>query len=418
MPPEKSDVAPRQVGLTIAEALGGHRNSLGLLRLLLASLVIFDHAFPTGGFGRDPFWELTRGQASLGSIAVGGFFAISGYLIAKSGMSSDILQFMWRRSLRIFPAYWGVLLITAFVVAPVIWVTAGGALGDFFARAPNGPFHYVAGNWTMNIGTYGIYDIFAETTPYGQSVKASVFNGSIWTLIYEWRCYLVIGVCVAFGVLARAKAVVPALTVGFFVLQIINLSNPASLGSIAPFLADTQLVALTFTFLVGSTLAVYSRSVPFDDRLGVLAGLIVIVTLRYGAFNTLGIIAGAYFVLYLAARLPRRLQWIGARNDYSYGVYIYGFLVQQVLAYLGVYRWGYGWFALTALVISLGCAWLSWHGVEKWAMSLKNWGPGKGLVFWAAMVQGRWPGRKRIRSTVGADTTDRILDSETKRNAK
>ena len=58
------------------------------------------------------------GQASLGSLAVGGFFAISGYLIAKSGMSSDVVQFMWRRILRIFPAYWLVLLVTAFLIGP------------------------------------------------------------------------------------------------------------------------------------------------------------------------------------------------------------------------------------------------------------------------------------------------------------
>lgn len=411
-------VASRKVGISISEALGGHRNSLGLLRLVLASLVIFDHAFPLGGDGRDPFWELTRGQASLGSVAVGGFFAISGYLIAKSGMSSDIAQFLWRRVLRIFPAYWGVLLVTAFVVAPLVWVSAGGGMDAYFARSPNGPLHYVASNWTMNIGTYGIYDIFKDSTPYGQTVQASVFNGSIWTLIYEWRCYLVVGVCVAFGVFSKARVVVPMLTLTFFVLQMISISNPASLGLIAPFLADTQLVALTFTFLVGSTLAVYSKIVPFDNRLGVLTGLIVLVTLRYGAFNTVGIVAGTYFVMYLAARLPKQLQWIGAKNDYSYGVYIYGFLVQQVLAYLGAYRWGYIWFVVAALGITFGCAWLSWHAIEKWAMSLKNWGPGKGWAHWSTIGQEWLSHRRSVKTRVGSRMRARVLSSETKESAK
>ncbi len=400
--------------VTIAEALGGHRNSLGLLRLILASLVIFDHAFPLGGDGRDPFWLLTRGQASLGTIAVGGFFAISGYLIAKSGVSSDILQFMWRRVLRIFPAYWGVLLVTALIVAPIVWVTAGGTLSDYISRAPDGPLGYLSRNWTLNIGTYGIYDIFADTTPYGESVGGSVFNGSIWTLIYEWWCYLIIGVCVAFGIMNRAKIVIPMLTLGFFLLQVISLSNPAMLGAIAPFLADSQLVALTFTFLVGSTLAVYSKVVPFDDRLGILAGLITVVSLRYGGFNTVGVIAGAYFVLYLAARLPARLHWIGAKNDYSYGVYVYGFLVQQVLAYVGVQKWGYFLYSLTALVITFVCAWLSWHVIEKRAMSIKDWGPGKGWNYWKSLLQTRFASRKLARFAVNSNVPSKALSLNTK----
>ena len=54
-----------------------------------------------------------------------GFFAISGYLITKSGLNSDVLQYFWRRVLRIFPAYWVVLVFAAFVIAPVVWVVSG-----------------------------------------------------------------------------------------------------------------------------------------------------------------------------------------------------------------------------------------------------------------------------------------------------
>ena len=54
-----------------------------------------------------------------------GFFAISGYLIKKSGLNSDVLQYFWRRVLRIFPACWVVLVFAAFVIAPVVWVVSG-----------------------------------------------------------------------------------------------------------------------------------------------------------------------------------------------------------------------------------------------------------------------------------------------------
>lgn len=369
--------------LSIGESLRGHSNALGLIRLVLAATVIVDHAFPLGGFGADPFFALTRGQASLGTIAVAGFFAISGYLIAKSGLSADVLQFMWRRILRIFPAYWLVLLFTAFIVGPLLWwLGEGRPLADYFTLGPQGPFYYFTANWTLNIGTYGIHDLLTETTPYGREIGGSAFNGSLWTLIYEWHCYLIIAVLVAFAVLAKAKWIVPAMTAFFLAMIVVSSIDNGAVVALVPWMSGTYTLLLGFTFLVGSSIALYSKVIPFDDRIGILCGLVFLVTLRWGGFSTVGTIAGAYFVLYLGARLPKQVHWIGAKNDYSYGVYIYGFLVQQVTAYLGWYQWGYVPYVIIAMVISFALAWVSWHLVEKRAMAMKDWGPGKGIGYW------------------------------------
>ncbi|CAN5212023.1 acyltransferase [soil metagenome] len=376
--------------VSLNEALGGHRNSLGLIRLVLASLVIFDHAFPLGGYGADPFWTLTKGQASLGSIAVLGFFIISGYLIAKSAMSADWLQFLWRRFLRIFPAYWVVLLFTALIVAPIIWTIGGNALSAYFTFAPTGPVAYFVKNFTLQIGTYGIYDLLATTTPYGREVQASVFNGSLWTLAYEWQCYIMIGLLALAGVLAKARFVVPLLTAFVGAVEVMSFIDWDATSRFVPALADPELLQLTFAFLVGSSIAVYSNEIIFDNRLGIFAGVLALLSLRFGAFSIVGVAAASYFVFYLAARLPRRVQWIGGKSDYSYGVYIYGFLVQQVLAYFGVHNLGYVPFVLIALVLSLGFAWLSWHLVEKRAMALKNWGPGRGWRYWWDRIRARF----------------------------
>ena len=391
--------------MSIAEALRGTDNALGLLRLVLASLVIFDHAFPLGGFGHDPFFDVTRGQASLGSLAVGGFFAISGYLIAKSGMSADVVQFMWRRTLRIFPAYWLVLLVTALLVGPVLWVLDGEALGEYFIWGGNGPVNYLTANWTLNIGTYGIHDLLTETTPYGQEINGSAFNGSLWTLIYEWNCYLIVAVLVMFGVMRNARVLVPAIAGFFLLMQVVAMVDFTAVGLIVPRLADPYMISLGLTFLTGSVIAVYSKSIPFDDRLGILAGLVLVVSLRYGGFSTIGTIAGAYFILYLGARLPAKVHWIGRKNDYSYGIYVYGFLVQQVLAYFGAYRLGYLAYALIALIISAGCAWVSWHLVEKRAMSLKDWGPGRGFRYWWDRMRTRFAKRAAHQAPLGESPT-------------
>jgi peptidoglycan/LPS O-acetylase OafA/YrhL len=374
---------------SLGQALNGSANSLGLLRLVLASAVIFHHAFPLGGYLPDPFAALTRGQSSIGSLAVAGFFGISGYLIAKSGMTSDVVQFLWRRVLRLFPAYWAMLVVTAFLVGPLVWLGSGRELAGYFTLGVGGPVHYLAANWTLTIGSYGIHDLFAETTPYGRAIGASVVNGSIWTLYYEWVCYLLIAVLVAIGAFKWGRFVVPVLAGLLLLAQVLASTSPGLVGQVVPFLADPNRISLTLTFLIGSTLAVYAKKVPFDDRLGVLSAVVLLLTLAFGGFATVGTIAGVYLVLYLGARLPRSLHRVGAENDYSYGIYIYGFLVQQVTASLGWYRLGYLPYALVALVLSFGLAWLSWHVVEKRFLRLKDRGPGRGWHNWFSRAGGR-----------------------------
>ncbi len=378
----------RGSGVSLGEALNGHRNSLGILRLILASLVIVDHAFPLGGYGEDPFWSYTNGQTSLGGLAVGGFFAISGYLIVKSGVATDVVQFLWRRAIRIFPAFWGVLLFAAFVIGPLIWWGMGRPLSAYFTLGAGGPFSYFTSNWTLSIGTYAIHDIFLDT-PYGQTVGASVFNGSLWTLAYEWGCYLMVAVLAVSAVLARARVLVPVMTGALLLAHVASVLAPDRIAAVVPLLADAQVIFLGSAFLVGATLGIYSERVAYDDRLGLLSAAVLVVTMFTGGFAVLGVPAGAYLVLYLAARLPRSLQWIGAKNDYSYGVYVYGFLVQQCLAYLGVHRWGYVPYTVVAFVITFVLAWLSWHLIEKRALGLKSWGPGRGIAYWRS----RWSSR-------------------------
>ncbi len=367
---------------SLSDGLGGRNNSLGIIRLVLASAVIFSHAFPLGGWGEDPMVAISKGQENLGGIAVLGFFAISGYLITKSGARTDIMQFMWHRFLRIFPAFWVVLLVAAGVVGPIIWLVGGGELAGYAHRGAGGPVGYLLSNWNLSIWQYGIFDIFATTTPYGETVGTGVFNGSLWTLSYEWICYLIIGVLVLGGVLVRARILVPILTALFFVLQVASVVNPAAPGMINPFFADHYRISLPLIFLFGACLAVYSKKIPLDDRLGILSGAVFLFSLFFGGLGVIGYPAIAYFVLWGAARLPASFRKIGATNDFSYGIYVYGFLVEQVLAYFGVYRLGYLPFALLALVITVGCAWLSWHLIEKPALSLKDKGPGRGIRHW------------------------------------
>jgi len=367
----------------MSELLSGRSaNALNAIRLILAAAVIFSHAFPLGGWGQDKFFTLFRQQENLGGVAVIGFFAISGYLITRSGANKDALQFMWARVLRIFPAYWLVLLAGAAVVGPAIWALEGRGIAEYFARGNGTAIGYLVGNWDLTIRQWGIFDIFQTTTPYGLETGGSVFNGSLWTLQYEWGAYLFIAAIVLFGAMRYARVLIPGFLILAVIAQIIRLGGAGSFAVIHPIFADGLMVNLLTAFLWGALFAVLGNRIIIDDRLGWLSLAVTAATLLLGGFGIVGFPAFAYMLFWMSIRVPAWVKRIGAKNDYSYGIYLYGFLVQQVLAYFGWHELGYAFYTVTALIITTVLAMMSWHLLEKPALSAKDWGPGRGFRYW------------------------------------
>ncbi|WP_051832747.1 acyltransferase family protein [Streptomyces katrae] len=131
---------------------------------------------------------------------------------------------------------------------------------------------------------------------------------------------------------------------------------------------------LGFAFVLGALVEVYKERIPVSDPLGVLAGVTLLATLHYGWFYVAGVPAFAYLLLWLAIRLPKPFRRVGSKHDYSYGIYIYGFVVEQAVAALGGARWGFGVYLALAAGGTLIAAVLSWHLVERPAMRLKDLG--------------------------------------------
>ena len=373
----------------LEQSLSGRDNAFGLLRLVLAGLVLVDHSFPLGGFGDCPVGGWTGGQESLGGLAVGGFFLLSGYLVTRSGLVNDPLQFLWRRALRIFPAYWAVLLVAAFVLGPAIGLAEKGSLSGYLQGPSAGPLAYVLENLGLTVNRWGIYDLLSETTPYGRAVHGSVFNGSIWTLEYEWRCYLLVLLLALAGVLRRAPVVA---VLGALLLQGLLLASRAGYHPLAhapALLRDVNTLKLTWEFLLGAVLALFARRVPLDDRLGLFALAVAALSLRFGGLFVVGFPALGYGLLWLAVRLPEPARRIGQTQDLSYGIYLWAFPVQQVAAFEGLPALGWvPWLLLTGL-LTAGLALLSWRFVEKPALALKDRGPGLGWAHWRGALLGR-----------------------------
>jgi peptidoglycan/LPS O-acetylase OafA/YrhL len=371
---------------TLADRFSSRANSIGFLRLVLAGAVLVSHSWPLGLGRGDPGRGVSTGQTDLGQLGVYGFFVLSGFLITASGLRFTLPRYAWHRFLRIFPGFWVCLLVTAFVIAPLVALYERGTLDGFWTH-PQGPFSYVQLNWFTGIRQYVISDLLAGT-PYGRILHGpAAFDGSLWSLLYELCCYLMVGALAGTAVLGRAPRAVVLLTVMVyavivrdFLLQPGHTGAVRSHGGLGPYpligmLSVRLLIELGFLFLLGMVAQLYKHRLPMHPALGVAAAVVFLASARFGGFYVVGLPAYAYLLLWAACGLPARLHGVGRRRDYSYGIYIYAFPVQQVIALLGGERYGVGVFILLAALGTVPLAVLSWHLVERPAMSLKDWQP-------------------------------------------
>ena len=378
---------------TLDRLLSGRANSFGFLRLVLATSVVYSHVFPLSTLnGEDPLWRISGHQTDVGKMAVVGFFVLSGYMITSSGERLGTGRYVWHRILRIFPGLWVNVLITALVVAPLLFIHLHGSTAGFW-HSSEGPFEYIRGTSTTAISSgYDISKVMATAMHRGLADNIGL-DGALWSLRYELFCYVVVAILAAGGALRRAPKTVPLLALLLWSSMVINLMDAPTLRGFpsesstsisVPVLGGLNthyLVYLGFAFLLGASFRLFRHRFHINDVCGVLSAVLVLATFHWGAFAVIGYPAFAYLLIWLGVRLPSWLHWVGRKHDYSYGMYIYGFVVEQVLRILyHANTWGtYRYFA-TAAGITLVVAVLSWHLVESQAMKLKNWTPPTGWI--------------------------------------
>ncbi len=351
-------------------------NSLNFLRLALAIAVVFSHAITIGSFGS----ESILGKTTLGTMAVYGFFGLSGYLIAASADRHHIGRFLWQRFLRIYPAVWLCSIVTAFVFGSLVWIHSNPTwysrcgLSCYFTEH-GGPIGYVLRNSLIWVSQSTI----AHTLPLGYF--RPVWNGSVWTLSFELMCYLMIAVLSLFRLLAHPMAVA-FLAGSVWIAEVAITSVPSWNHQFSPSNHWVIMKLMTFMtiFLVGSLFYLYRDRVPDSGLLAavcamaLLGGLVLPLGNSVPAFTLTSMDLTSIFIVYpliwLGIHLP--LKTIGRRNDYSYGVYIYAYPVQQMLVVWGVARWGYWPYALLSVLAVAPFAIASWWVVEKHALRLKS----------------------------------------------
>jgi peptidoglycan/LPS O-acetylase OafA/YrhL len=326
-------------------------NNFDVLRLVAAGMVIFTHSFfiAEGNEAHEPLVWLSRNQAQLGQIGVFIFFIISGYLVTHSyEKTGEPLRFLAKRALRIFPGLVAALLVTAFVIGPIVTTLP---LAEYLGR--DQVYAYVVGNTLLNTTTHELPGVLLVDNPVGLEV-----NGSLWTLRYEFMMYLMVMVLGALRLL-DLRLLLALLALGLACHQVDALGALDTFGWLLPF------------FAMGMVLAKVKDQRIFDDRLALVALLGLALTIAFGRFIALFALFGGYLTLFVA--FDRRLPVLRAARlgDLSYGIYVYGWPVTAMVMYAsgGTARW---WqLFLLALPLAALVAFLSWHLVEAPALRLK-----------------------------------------------
>jgi peptidoglycan/LPS O-acetylase OafA/YrhL len=333
-------------------------NNFDIIRMALAILVIFSHSYPlaTGSELREPFNILTRHQATGGHIAVDLFFIISGFLIAASyERSKTIWSYLKKRIYRIYPAFIVAMILSALIIVPA---SGGHVVGG---SSPAGLLDFVA--HTLRLTEFSYTGVF-HGNPF-----PDVLNGSTWSIAFEFWCYIGVILLGTTGML-RSNRVLTAL---FLISIAISV-----LFSVYHWTPSGKLLGRIFGYppFWARLLPMYVSGIVLyrlRDRLSLktswiavaCAGLVAAALLPHG-WPLLFPVVGGYLVLVLAFHPAIRLHNWNRFGDFSYGTYLYGFPVEQLVTrWLGASVSHWKLFFIAAPV-AVGCAIVSWHLVEKW----------------------------------------------------
>jgi peptidoglycan/LPS O-acetylase OafA/YrhL len=326
------------------------RNNLDALRLFAAMLVLVGHSYIFMGV-TDPIF---LAAVPLGPLGVSIFFVISGYLVSESwDRDPDAVRFLARRALRIVPGLAVCIFLTAFLLGPALTTLP---LSAYFK-------HPTVWDYLYNIGLYISYSLPGV---FEKNRIAHSVNGSLWSLPVEFLLYLVVALV---GLLRGNRWVYLSLGIASAIATVVWAWTTEV---VVFYRSDVRQVVIYGTyFLAGAVIYKFNLRRYFSLTNVVLAFVALILMQRTGLpmaialWTMLPLIVMA-FGLASGPMLTR----LTSKGDYSYGIYIYAFPIQQTVAALkpGIHLVPY---IILCTLLTLAYAVASWHLVEHQALRFK-----------------------------------------------
>jgi peptidoglycan/LPS O-acetylase OafA/YrhL len=323
------------------------------IRIIAAVAVIVSHSYALLGRPEPEPASFGTYRLTLGAVAVGVFFVVSGFLITASWRaSSGLWAYSVKRVFRIWPALILAVLGAAYVVGPLVTTLPVRE----YLRAP-GTSAYVKNNITMIPITNTLPGVFT-------SLPVPAVNGSLWTLPYEVLCYIGAAAAGMLGLL-RYRWVVLGLAIASLAWCEWVFRDPTGWWSFVPHIGLIALLVVVLVpwFCVGAALRSWHDSIPAGPVPGIVAAAILalgVVTSRPSPI----IVGLGFLVIWIGTKpIPWHLpRWAG---DPSYGMYVFAFPAQQCLIYTGLAMASIPLLILEATVLSFAAGVVSWHGLER-----------------------------------------------------
>lgn len=342
---------------TVAERIGDRCNNFALIRFAAATLVVFSHSFALSGHvGAEPLARLT-GILDFATAAVLSFFIMSGFLIVRSAnLSKSILGYVRARILRIWPGLVFTAFFTAFIIGPLV---TGLPLAAYFSSGKTWLY-------AILVSFFDVGRLLPEVFV-GNPIPNGV-NGSLWTLQVEAWLYGIVGILMAFGAI-RSRLTFNLLMASAIAMYLVA---PETVLQWIPRHDEYMTPRLVASFILGACLYVNAPYIPLHPLAGVALSLAAAMAVNTRLFDPLFYIAFGYWIIFLALYPPLHIRRWNASADYSYGIYIFAFPIQQVVAsWFGVAASPLVSFAL-AYPLTLAMAVVSWRLVESRALKLKG----------------------------------------------
>ena len=338
-----------------------HRNNLTALRWFAACLVLYGHAHAFLGLPEVLFMQIVP----MGLMGVYIFFAISGYLVAQSwSRDPHVLRFMAKRALRIFPGLVVCTLLSVLVLGPL--------LTSLDANAYWQNEHTLG--YLSNIALYISYHLPGV---FANNAWPHAVNGSLWSLPVEFFMYLLLALIGLVGALVQAALNMQRATawlVGGMSLLFIALAALWALPTqeaMVVYRTDLRHIPMCGVyFMVGASLYCFQWEKHFTLS-NVLLALVAWLSLSHRT-QWFAMASWLFLPFVVMAFGLARHPWLGRMHtrDYSYGIYIYAFPVQQTVASFWP-QMPLPAYLLSTFVITVALAATSWHFVEKPALKYK-----------------------------------------------
>ena len=340
------------------DKFGGIGPGFDFWRFLLATLIIFLHTFfvcygrlaeislnvSTGAIAR-PIW--------LAVLPV--FFGLSGFLVAGSALrTNSIAVFLTFRVLRLVPALAVETTLAALILGPLVTTVS---LSEYFTHTQ---FFAYFGNIVGRV-RFQLPGVF-ENSP-----EPGIVNLNLWTLHAELECYASMAIAIILGLLRRRMIALSLWILATVCMAIWNAFD----GTFEPnkFLYPTSV--FTYSFCTGVVAFLWRDKILIHRGLFGMATAAYCLLVFFPQTVFVAIPLLMYVMIYVGLSPQLNFRMI-SRGDYSYGMYLYSFVVQQSLSI--IFPQTRHWWIIfpMSLAITIAISMASWHYIEKPALGLKR----------------------------------------------